>query len=98
MSTSIPKPPKKKSSSKKETRPYMDEFEQQEAAELIQMAVQDDTELVFTVYRKYKEPDIIQGKISKLEPQMGRIIVSVGFNEIHKIQFMDMLKVRTPSY
>ncbi|HDR7062761.1 TPA: hypothetical protein QCW22_006448, partial [Bacillus thuringiensis] len=51
MSTAIPKPPKKKAT-KKEPRPYMDEFEQQEAAELIQLAVQDDTELVFTVYRK----------------------------------------------
>ncbi|MBJ8093173.1 YolD-like family protein [Bacillus cereus] len=97
MSTAIPKPPKKKGASKKEPRPYMDEFEQQEAAELIQLAVQDDTEVVFTVYRKYKEPDIIKGKIIKLEPQMGRIVVSVGFNEIHKIQFMDILKVKTPS-
>ncbi|HDR7286588.1 YolD-like family protein [Bacillus paranthracis] len=97
MSTAIPKPPKKKSASKKEPRPYMDEFEQQEAAELIQLAVQDDTELVFTVYRKYKEPDIIQGKIIKLEQQMGRIIVSDGPNAIHKIQFMDILKIETPS-
>ncbi|MES5847918.1 MULTISPECIES: YolD-like family protein [unclassified Bacillus cereus group] len=97
MANGVPKPPKKKSASKKEPRPYMDEFEQQEAAELIQLAVQDDTELVFTVYRKHKEPDIIQGKILKLEPQLGRIIVSVGFDEIHKIQFMDILKVETPS-
>lgn len=75
----------------------MDEFEQQEAAELIQLAVQDDTELLFTVYRKYKEPDVIKGKIIKLEQQMGRIVVSDGFNEIHKIQFMDILKIETPS-
>lgn len=97
MSTAIPKPPKKKSASKKEPRPCMDEFEQQEAAELIQLAVQDDTELVFTVYRKYKEPDIIKGKIVKLEQQMGRIVVSDGSNTIHKIQFMDILKIETPS-
>ncbi|MEB9549518.1 YolD-like family protein [Bacillus cereus] len=97
MSTAIPKPPKKKSASKKESRPYMDEFEQQEAAELIQLAVQDDTELVFTVYRKYKEADIIQGKIVKLEQQMGRIVVNDGPNAIHKIQFMDILKIETPS-
>ncbi|MEC2390209.1 hypothetical protein BK709_04670 [Bacillus thuringiensis serovar shandongiensis] len=97
MTTAIPKPPKKKSASKKEPRPYMDEFEQQEAAELIRLAVQDDTELVFTVYRKHKESDIIQGKIAKLEPQMGRIVVSDGSNEIHKIQFMDILKIETPS-
>ncbi|MEJ9124392.1 YolD-like family protein [Bacillus cereus] len=97
MSTAIPKPPKKKSASKKEPRPYMDEFEQQEAAELIQLAVQDDTELVFTVYRKYKEPDIIQGKIVKLEPQMNRIVVSDGPNAIEKIQFMDILKIETLS-
>ncbi|OUB57032.1 YolD-like family protein [Bacillus thuringiensis] len=97
MSTSIPKPPKKKGASKKEPRPYMDEFEQQEAAELIQLAVQDDTELAFTVYRKYKEPDIIKGKIVKLEQQMGRIVVSDGPNAIHKIQFMDILKIETPS-
>lgn len=97
MTTAIPKPPKKKGSSKKEPRPYMDEFEQQEAAELIQLAVQDDTELVFTVYRKYTEPDIIQGKIVKLEPQMNRIVVSDGPNVIHKIQFMDILKIETPS-
>lgn len=97
MSTAIPKPPKKKSASKKEPRPYMDEFEQQEAAELIQLAVQDDTELVFTVYKKHKEPDIIQGKIVKLEQQMGRIVVSDGPNIIHKIQFMDILKIETPS-
>lgn len=97
MSTAIPKPPKKKSASKKEPRPYMDELEQQEAAELIQLAVQDDTELVFTVYKKHKEPDIIQGKIVKLEQQMGRIVVSDGPNIIHKIQFMDILKIETPS-
>ncbi|MEB8978433.1 YolD-like family protein [Bacillus cereus] len=97
MSTAIPKPPKKKSGSKKEPRPYMDEFEQQEAAELIQLAVQDDTELVFTVYRKYKEPDVIQGKIIKLEQQLNRIVVSDGPNAIHKIQFMDILKIETPS-
>ncbi|HDR8070593.1 TPA: YolD-like family protein [Bacillus cereus] len=97
MSTAIPKPPKKKSTSKKEPRPYMDEFEQQEAAELIQLAVQDNIELVFTVYRKYKEPDIVQGKIVKLEQQMGRIVVSNGPNIIHKIQFMDILKIETPS-
>ncbi|BAR85781.1 YolD-like family protein [Bacillus thuringiensis] len=97
MSTAIPKPPKKKGASKKEPRPCMDEFEQQEAAELIQLAVQDETELVFTVYRKYKEPDIIQGKIVKLEQQMGRILVSDGPNAIHKIQFMDILKIETPS-
>ncbi|EJR67379.1 YolD-like family protein [Bacillus wiedmannii] len=97
MSTAIPKPPKKKSASKKEPRPCMDEFEQQEAAELIQLAVQDDTELVFTVYRKYKEPDIIKGKIVKLEQQMGRIVVSDGPNAIHKVQFMDILKIETPS-
>ncbi|OQR57323.1 YolD-like family protein [Bacillus sp. CDB3] len=97
MSTAIPKPPKKKSASKKEPRPCMDEFEQQEAAELIQLAVQDDTELVFTVYRKYKEPDIIKGKIVKLEQQMGRIVVSDGPNMIHKVQFMDILKIETPS-
>lgn len=97
MSTSIPKPPKKKSASKKEPRPCMDEFEQQEAAELIQLAVQDDTELVFTVYRKYKEPDIIKGKIVKLEQQMGRIVVSDGPNMIHKVKFMDILKIETPS-
>ncbi|OPD57582.1 YolD-like family protein [Bacillus anthracis] len=96
MSTAIPKPPKKKSASKKEPRPYMDEFEQQEAAELIQLAVQDDTELMFTVYKKHKEPDIIQGKIVKLEQQMGRIVVSDGPNIIHKIQFMDILKIETP--
>ncbi|PGC55902.1 hypothetical protein COM24_10390 [Bacillus toyonensis] len=96
MSTAIPKPPKKKSASKKEPRPCMDEFEQQEAAELIQLAVQDDTELVFTVYRKYKEPDIIKGKIVKLEQQMGRIVVSDGPNAIHKVQFMDILKIETP--
>ncbi|ANS50943.1 hypothetical protein BM86_28285 [Bacillus thuringiensis] len=96
MSTAIPKPPKKKAT-KKEPRPYMDEFEQQEAAELIQLAVQDDTELVFTVYRKYKEPDIIQGKIVKLEQQLGRIVVNDGPNAIHKIQFMDILKIATPS-
>ncbi|HDX9607565.1 MULTISPECIES: YolD-like family protein [Bacillus cereus group] len=96
MSTSIPKPPKKKAT-KKEPRPYMDEFEQQEAAELIQLAVQDDTELVFTVYRKYKEPDVIQGKIIKLEQQLNRIVVSDGPNAIHKIQFMDILKIETPS-
>ncbi|MDR4287544.1 hypothetical protein FO526_30805, partial [Bacillus thuringiensis] len=83
----MPKPPKKKAT-KKEPRPYMDEFEQQEAAELIQLAVQDDTELVFTVYRKYKEPDVIQGKIIKLEQQLNRIVVSDGPNAIHKIQFM----------
>ncbi|MEB8615581.1 YolD-like family protein, partial [Bacillus cereus] len=92
----IPKPPKKKAT-KKEPRPYMDEFEQQEAAELIQLAVQDDTELVFTVYRKYKEPDVIQGKIIKLEQQLNRIVVSDGPNAIHKIQFMDILKIETPS-
>ncbi|OOR12835.1 hypothetical protein BW897_09650 [Bacillus cereus] len=97
MVNTSPKPPKKKSASKKESRPYMDEFEQQEAAELIQLAVQDDTELLFTVYRKYKEPDVIKGKIIKLEQQMGRIVVSDGFNEIHKIQFMDILKIETPS-
>ena len=97
MSTAIPKPPKKKSASKKEPRPYMDEFVQQEAAELIQLAVQDDIELVFTVYRKYKEPDIIQGKIVKLEQRMGRIVVSNDPNIIHKIQFMDILKIETPS-
>ncbi|MBJ8054702.1 YolD-like family protein [Bacillus cereus] len=97
MSTSIPKPPKKKGASKKEPRPYMDEFEQQEAAELIQLAVQDNTELVFTLYRKYKDPEIIKGKIIKLEPQMNRIVLSVGLNEIHKIQFMDILKIETPS-
>ncbi|EJR58928.1 hypothetical protein IIO_04050 [Bacillus cereus VD115] len=97
MSTAIPKPPKKKSASKKEPRPCMDEFEQQEAAELIQLAVQDDTELVFTVYRKYKEPDIIKGKIVKLEQQMGRIVVSDEPNAIHKVQFMDILKIETPS-
>ncbi|MBG9580782.1 hypothetical protein ABE42_16640 [Bacillus thuringiensis] len=97
MSTAIPKPPKKKSASKREPRPCMDEFEQQEAAELIQLAVQDDTEIVFTVYRKYKEPDIIKGKIVKLEQQMGRIVVSDGPNAIHKVQFMDILKIETPS-
>ncbi|MEH7218377.1 YolD-like family protein [Bacillus toyonensis] len=97
MSTAIPKPPKKKSASKKEPRPCMDEFEQQEAAELIQLAVQDDTKLVFTVYRKYKEPDIIKGKIVKLEQQMGRIVVSDGPNTIHKVKFMDILKIETPS-
>ncbi|EOO41661.1 hypothetical protein IIU_00400 [Bacillus cereus VD133] len=97
MSTAIPKPPKKKGASKKGPRPCMDEFEQQEAAELIQLAVQDNTELVFTVYRKYKEPDIIQGKIVKLEQQMGRIVVSEDPNTIHKIQFMDILKIETPS-
>ncbi|MEK7014713.1 YolD-like family protein [Bacillus sp. FSL R9-9410] len=96
MSTSIPKPPKKKGASKKEPRPYMDEFEQQEAAELIQMAVQDDTELVFTLYRKYKDPEIIKGKIIKLEPQMGRIVLSDGPNPIHKVQFMNILKIETP--
>ncbi|MDF9625907.1 YolD-like family protein [Bacillus cereus] len=97
MSTAIPKPPKKKSASKKEHRPYIDEFEQQAAAELIQLAMQDDMGLVFTVYRKYKEPDIIQGKIVKLEQQLGRIVVSDGPNIIHKIQFMDILKIETPS-
>ncbi|OTY90001.1 hypothetical protein BK754_01850 [Bacillus thuringiensis serovar subtoxicus] len=61
------------------------------------MAVQDDTELVFTVYRKYKEPDVIQGKIIKLEQQLNRIVVSDGPNAIHKIQFMDILKIETPS-
>ncbi|WP_412839828.1 YolD-like family protein [Bacillus paranthracis] len=96
MSTAIPKPPKKKAI-KKEPRPYMDEFEQQEAAELIQLAVQDDTELVFTVYRKYKEPDVIQGKIIKLEQQLNRMVVSDGPNAMHKIQFMDILKIETPS-
>lgn len=39
MSTSISKPPKKKVASKKEPRPYMDEFEKQEAAELIQLGL-----------------------------------------------------------
>lgn len=97
MTNGVPKPPKKKGGSKKEPRPYMDEFEQQEAAELIQLAVQDDTELVFTVYRKFNEPTIIQGKIVKLEQQMGRIVVSDGPNAIHKIQFMDILKIETPS-
>ncbi|MDO6633618.1 YolD-like family protein [Bacillus thuringiensis] len=96
MANGVPKPPKKKAT-KKEPRPYMDEFEQQEAAELIQLAVQDDTELVFTVYRKYKEPDVIQGKIIKLEQQLNRIVVSDGPNAIHKIQFMDILKIATPS-
>lgn len=75
----------------------MDEFEQQAAAELIQLAMQDDMGLVFTVYRKYKEPDIIQGKIVKLEQQMDRIVVSDGPNIIYKIQFMDILKIETPS-
>ena len=75
----------------------MDEFEQQAAAELIQLAMQDDMGLVFTVYRKDKEPDIIQGKIVKLEQQMGRIVVSDGPNIIYKIQFMDILKIETPS-
>ena len=75
----------------------MDEFEQQEAAELIQLAVQDFTELMFTVYRKYKEPESIKGKMIKLEPQMGRIIVSDGPNTIHKVQFMDILKIETPN-
>ncbi|AQY40906.1 YolD-like family protein [Bacillus thuringiensis] len=97
MTNGVPKPPKKKSGSKKEPRPYMDEFEQQEAAELIQLAVQDDTELVFTVYRKFNEPTIIQGKIIKLEQQLNRIVVSDGPNAIHKIQFMDILKIETPS-
>ncbi|MGQ0441485.1 hypothetical protein ACT4UT_36695 [Bacillus sp. B-TM1] len=64
---------------------------------LIQLVVQDDTELVFTVYRKYKEPDVIQGKIIKLEQQLNRIVVSDGPNAIHKIQFMDILKIETPS-
>ncbi|MEK4500120.1 YolD-like family protein [Bacillus sp. FSL R12-0069] len=96
MSTAIPKPPKKKNASKKEPRPYMDEFEQQEA-ELIQLAMQDDMELVFTVYRKHKEPDIIQVKIIKIEQQLGRIVVSDGPNAIHKIQFIDILKIAMPS-
>ncbi|MCQ6367080.1 hypothetical protein [Bacillus cereus] len=63
----------------------------------MQLAVQDDTELVFTVYRKYKEPDVIRGKIIKLEQQLNRIVVSDGPNAIHKIQFMDILKIATPS-
>jgi len=96
MSTANPKPTKKKKSSSKESRPYMDEFDQQEAAELIQFAVQDDTELVFTVYRKYREPEIIKGRIDKLEPERARILVST-FNEVRKIQFMDILKIATPS-
>ncbi|EOO23554.1 hypothetical protein IIU_06961 [Bacillus cereus VD133] len=74
----------------------MDEFDQQEATELIQFAVQDDTELLFTVYRKYREPEIIQGKIVKLEPKKGRMLLST-FYEVHIIQFMDILKVGTPS-
>ncbi|PGS80713.1 hypothetical protein COC69_08005 [Bacillus cereus] len=96
MSKANPKPTKKKKSSSKESRPYMDEFDQQEAAELIQFAVQDDTELLFTVYRKYREPEIIQGKIVKLEPEKGRMLLST-FNEVHIIQFMDILKVGTSS-
>ncbi|MBW3493265.1 YolD-like family protein [Bacillus sp. FDAARGOS_1420] len=96
MSTANAKPTKKKKSSSKESRPYMDEFDQQEAAELIQFAVQDDTELVFTVYRKYREPEIIKGQVDKLEPERGRILVST-FNEVHKIQFMDILKIAIPS-
>ncbi|MFI8707605.1 YolD-like family protein [Bacillus sp. NPDC077411] len=95
MSTAIPKPTKTKKSSSKELRPYMDESDQQAAAELIQFAKQDYTELVFTVYRKNREPEIIKGKISKLEPQLGRIVVST-LKEVHKIQFMDILKVETP--
>ncbi|MED2934247.1 hypothetical protein P4308_19540 [Bacillus wiedmannii] len=58
---------------------------------------QGNTDLVFTVYRKHREPDVIKGKIIKLEPQMNRIVLSVGLHEIHKIKFMDILKVETPS-
>lgn len=49
------------------------------------------------MYRKHREPDVIKGKIIKLEPQMNRIVLSVGLHEIHKIKFMDILKVETPS-
>ncbi|TKI96065.1 hypothetical protein FC695_26520 [Bacillus cereus] len=71
MTTIIPKPSKSKKSSSKESRLYMDEFDQQEAV-------------------------IVTSKIIKLEPGRGRIVVDVC-NEMHNIQFMDILKVETPS-
>lgn len=91
------KPTKKKMDSSRELKLHMNKPEQQEAAEVIQLAVQVEKKWVFLVYKKYKEPDIILGKIFKLKLQIGSILMSDVPNAIHKMQFMDILKIKMPS-
>ncbi|WP_257206180.1 hypothetical protein [Bacillus cereus] len=71
----------------------MDEFEQQAAAGLIELSVQAATELVFTIYRRYGESEVIKGKIVKIEGKMARIAVNV-LNDICIINFYGVLEIK----
>ncbi|KGE21095.1 YolD-like family protein [Paenibacillus wynnii] len=84
--TAIPKPSAK---SKTNDRPKLDEFTQEEIAERLQEAKQNDKPLILLVWRQ----GTIKGTVVKLDGDKQQIHVRRGHDDVVKVPFRDILKV-----
>ncbi|WP_025690214.1 YolD-like family protein [Paenibacillus zanthoxyli] len=89
--TAIPKPSTKR---KTDDRPKLDEFTQQEIAEQLQEAKENDKPIIVMVW-KY---GTVQGTVEKLDGDRQQIHIKQGHDDIVKVPFRDILKVENPAF
>lgn len=101
--TAVPKPPKKsklkkeemasnKSSAAKKEPKHLsrDEFELEELAITLNEAKEESKLKVFTIY---KEDEPLEGIITKMDANTKLIHIKDKFMDVHKVHFLDILKV-----
>lgn len=102
--TPVPKPPKKNRSKKDNSpkieriptanRPRMhlerDEFELEELATILNESKEDGQIKEFFIYRKNEG---LKGRVTSMDPNTKLIHITDSRNEVHKIHFLDILKV-----
>ena len=106
--TAVPKPPKKSKLKKEETtsnKPsapkkepkhlVRDEFELEEIANALNEAKEEGERKVFSTY---KRDDVLEGIVIKLDANTKLIHIKDKYMDVHKVHFLDILKVTDVTY
>lgn len=82
--------PKEKSGKKEPKHLKRDEFELEEIANALNEAKEEGERKVFSIYKK-DEP--IEGTVTKMDANTKLIHITDQYMTVHKVHFLDILKV-----
>ncbi|MFJ7698885.1 YolD-like family protein [Lysinibacillus fusiformis] len=86
----------KTTTKKKEPKhPDRDEFDLEEIANTLTKTMQEDKTKVFTIY-KWEEP--LTGAVTKMDANTKLIHIKDKYMNIHKVHFLDILKISDIDY
>lgn len=82
--------PKEKSSKKEPKHLKRDEFELEEIANALNEAKEEGAHKVFSIY---KSDELLEGTITKMDANTKLIHIKDKYMTVHKVHFLDILKV-----